>query len=293
MRNAIGRTLLVTMTFVATLATIGVSSAIAAPKGEYAGFANCPLNNPRLAACFVARIESGAITIGKQTVPIVSRLTLQGGYVEEQSGALQFVGALNGNTLSKAPQKIPGGLAGLLRCDEIGSELGRTACQSVFVYGQTGLTATTELAAPASSIGLNEENVFQKSGVGLSLPVKVKLENPLLGDACYVGSSSHPITLSLTDGTTSPPPPNRPMKGQLGKERSKGQGGILDLIDSSLVDNSFATPLATGCGGGYASLIDPLIDSKLGLPSAAGRNTATLGAIVEQASAEVAREYSE
>jgi hypothetical protein len=40
------------------------------------------------------------------------------------------------------------------------------------------------------------------------------------------------------------------------------------------VDNSFAAPEASGCGGIFSIIIDPLVDSKLGLPSAAGKNTA-------------------
>jgi hypothetical protein len=40
----------------------------------------------------------------------------------------------------------------------------------------TGVIATTELAAPASSIGVNLGNLLNAEGTALSLPVKVHLE---------------------------------------------------------------------------------------------------------------------
>ena len=47
-------------------------------------------------------------------------ITLQGGYTfNEETEAETFLGALNGETLSKTPQKVPGGLLGLVKCNEI------------------------------------------------------------------------------------------------------------------------------------------------------------------------------
>ena len=164
------------------------------------------IESPPLKACIVSKTESGEISIGKTAVPIVKPQTLQGGFDEEESGALQFVGAANGETLSKTPQKVPGGLLDLVKCNEIKGEgffekLERGACELVFENKTNGVNATTELAAPASSIGLNENNLFLQSGTGVSLPVKIKMENSLLGSECYIGSNSNPITINLTTGT--------------------------------------------------------------------------------------------
>jgi hypothetical protein len=292
-RKTIGGTLLVATALVVLVASPGVSPAMAALKGEFAAFAECPLSTPELAGCFVSWIESGGITIGKQTVPIVNKQTIQGGFSEEESGALRFVGAAGGETLSKTPQKVPGGLSGLVRCNEIGSYQERVACEQVFENGVTDVRATTELAGPASSIGLNEENILFERGTGLSLPVRVKLENPFLGSACYIGSNAHPVAFNLTTGTTSPPPPNKPIKGKLGGFSSRGEGSILTIRGNSFVDNSFAAPGASGCGGGFSFLIDPIIDSRIGLPSPAGKNTAILNGTVEQTGAESAKAHSE
>ncbi len=291
------RLLILAVTLMAPLTALGLAStASAAPKGEFAVFADCPLSNAELSACLVARTESGEIKINKTVVPIVNTQTLQGGYIiNRQTGATTFVGAADGNTLSKTAQKVPGGLLGI-KCYEIKGEgklekEARKACEAIFEEGLLGVNATNELAAPASSIGLNEENILTETGTALTLPIKVKLENVFLGNNCYIGSEASPIVLHLTTGTTSPPPPNKPIKGKTGEITSRAEGAILVIKNNTLVDNSFAVPAATGCGGVFAFLIDPIIDAKLGLPSAAGNNTAILNSTLEQTGAEAAREH--
>jgi hypothetical protein len=116
----------------------------------------------------------------------------------------------------------------------------------------------------------------------------VHLKNPLLGEGCYVGSEAHPIQLHLTDGTTAPPPPNKPIKGKLGKAKSEVEKGFesTNIIENSLVDNSFSAPVSEGCGGLFSFLIGPIINSKIGLPSAAGHNTAILSGSLNTAEVE-------
>jgi hypothetical protein len=274
---------------VAVLAS--ASSALAAehhPKGPFAVFKDCPLSNSATNACVYAQTESGEFIVGKETVPIKHTITLQGGIHETESGALEFIGAENGETLSKTPQPVPGGLAGLVKCYEISNFLERLACEVIFENGTTGVNATTELAAPASSIGINIENLVSESGTALSLPVKVHLENPLLGSSCYVGSNAKPVELPLTTGTTSPPAPNKPIKGSAGT--IEDEEGVVILKNNELVNNSFAAPGAEGCGGIFSFIIDPLVDAKLGVPAAAGHNTAKLKGTLKTASAEAVKE---
>jgi len=288
------RALGVTMALVATVMALTVASpAMATPTGEWAVFAQCPLANAELSACLWAKSESGEFVAGKQKVPITNPITLQGGFIEnEETGALTFVGAENGVTLSKSPQTVPGGLAGLINCKEISNFLERIACELVFENKVTGVTETTELAAPASSIGLNEANLLSETGTALQLPVKVRLENPFLGSECYIGSNASPIVLKLTTGTTAPPLPNKPIKGKLGSTEIGGEGTILKILSNSLVDNSFAAPGSSGCGGILFSwLLDPIINGKLGIPAAAGHNTAILNGTLEQSGAPRVREH--
>jgi|SRR6202035_869367 len=286
-------TLTIAVALVALFASLSVASqAMATPKGEFAVFADCPLSNPALNGCLVAKTESGEVKLGKQTVPIKNTITLQGGFIEDRVTEVQtFVGAADGNTLSKTPQPVPGGLAGLINCGEISLFLVRAACELTFENGATGVNATTELAAPASSIGLNENNLLTETGTALSLPVKVHLENPFLGSECYIGSNTHPLILNLTTGTTSPPAPNVPIKGKTGALESNEEGDLLTISNNTLVDNAFAAPGAKGCDGLFAFLIDPLINAKIGLPATAGHNTAILNNTLKQAGAKAVRNH--
>jgi hypothetical protein len=228
---------------------------------------------------------------------------LQGGFEEEVAAEFRmpFVEAEDGNTLSKTPQKVPGGLLGI-KCEEIKNEFERKVCEEIVKSKLNTVNATTELALPTppeslSSIFLSEASLqepilYEAYGIpALGLPVKIKLENPLLGSECYIGSSTEPIVLKLTTGTTKPPPPNTSITGKVGEFSSRAEGGILVIKNNSLVDNLFAVPVAKGCGGkAFESLIDPLINAKLGLPSPSGNNTAILNGTLEQSGAEAARE---
>jgi hypothetical protein len=295
------------MAVTALLACLGVaSSAQAAPTGEFAVFYDCPLSNAEVQGCLAAKTESGEFVIGtkKTRVPIEKTITLQGGFEEEVAAEyrMPFVEAEDGNTLSKTPQRVPGGLLGI-KCEEIKNESLRKLCEAIFENKLTGVTATTELALPAppeslSSIFLSEASLqnpilYEAYGIpALGLPVKVKLENPLLGKECYIGSSTEPIALKLTTGTTKPPPPNKPITGKIGEFETNEEGTILTIHNNSLVDNLFAVPGAKGCGGkAFEAVLDPIINAKLGLPSPAGNNTAILNGTLKQAGAEIVKEH--
>jgi hypothetical protein len=271
------------------LAALGMaSSALATPGGEFAVFKQCPIGTAGLKGCLVSRTESGEIKIGSTAVPIVATQTLQGGFgnPNPETGQQPFYGAVNGETFSKTAQKVPGGLLDFVKCNEIKNILLRISCEAIFENGLTGVNAVTELAKPASSIYFNEfalesELPYPPYPPALVLPVKIKLENPLLGGECYIGSNSEPIELALTTGATSPPAPNKSIKGKLGELTSKAGGEILVIKHNTLVGNAFAVGKAHGCG--LLGVLDGLIESKLGLPSAAGKNTAMLNNTVEQA----------
>jgi hypothetical protein len=283
-----GRTLAVVIGAIVPLAALGLASPALAvehhPTGEFAPFADCPLSTTGLSDCILAETTSGEFTVGKKTVPINHTITLQGGFIEnEKTEKLEFVGAEDGNTLSKTALEVPGGLLGVM-CGKLPFFL-KGICEAFEKAGITGVTATTELAAPASSIGLSTENLLIEKGTALSLPVKIKLGNLFLGNNCYVGSNAHPIVIEFTTGTTSPPKPNEPIKGTAGKLEHNEKFTLITLKGGRLVNNSFAAPEATGCDGIFSFLVDPVVDSVLGLPSAAGTNTAILEGTLSTANA--------
>ncbi len=261
------------------------SSALATePTGDFAVFKQCPRFTAGVTLCLYAETLSGEVTLHKQTVPINADgkhpIVVQGGITTTpESEAESFVGALNGETLSKTPQKVPGGLAGLINCTAIkGSglleKLARKTCETVFENGTTGVNAVTELAKPASEIIVSTASLESQEGTTLGLPVKVHLENTLLGSGCYIGSSAHPLQLNFTVGTTKPEPPNKPIKGKVGESEFKDELEFIHFPETVLVNNEFAAPEATGCGGIFAFLFDPIINEKIGLPSPDGLNTA-------------------
>jgi hypothetical protein len=293
--NARRRTIVVAAALIAPLASAGIAAPALAksPTGDFAVFSQCPRFTSGVTLCLYSRTKSGEVTLGKQTVPVSKTITLQGGIVRnEETEAETFVGALNGETMSKTPEPVPGGLLGLIKCSEIkgtGSleKAARAACEATLEKsGQSGVNAVTELADPAGDIQIDKNNLVNREAVALSLPVKIHLENPLLGSACYIGSSTSPITWNFTTGTTSPPAPNKPISGKVGPIVEKDEGELIELPSATLVDNAFSTPAASGCGGALSVILDPLIDEKIGLPSAAGYNTAILNNRIEMASAE-------
>ena len=273
-KDAHPRRAVVVMVLAAALVSALCSAlpALAAPTGEYEVFAQCPLSNPNVTACINASTSSGEFTVGSRTVPIKHTIRLQGGLAENsETGVVSFVAAANGETLSKTPQTVPGGLLGI---EGLGGEV----------------TATTELAGPASSIGINEAALLEETGTALALPIKVKLSNPILGNHCYVGSNAHPIMLELTTGTTSPPKPNNPIKGARGEIVVTGEGAIVNFVKNSLVNNSFAAPGVEGCGL-IPFLVDPIVDLDLAVPAPAGHNTAVLDGTIQLAGAGAVDEH--
>jgi hypothetical protein len=288
------RMLMLVVGLASTFAMLGFASpAMAQLEGELAVFEQCPTGNAQLRACIYGTTSSGEFVVGNKKVPITNPIVIQGGLLENKAtGVEEFVGAANGETISKSPQTLPGGLAGLIRCNEIHELLLRLTCELAFQNGLTGVTATTELAAPASHIVLNEANIFQQKGIALSLPIKVKLNNPFLGNGCYIGSNAHPIMLELTSGTTAPPPPNKPISGKHGSVTVNANDTIAFVKEDTLVNNSFAAPGAAGCGV-LPLLIDPIVDLQAGLPAAAGHNTAILNNTLEESGAGLIRQAKE
>jgi hypothetical protein len=217
----------------------------------------------------------------KKTVPIKNPVTLQGGF--EGSGAgIKFYGAEDGNTLSKTPQPVPGGLFGI------------TAPESWPVWiqewfnnqiskGFTGVNATIELVGPTTgltNINLNTTNLLSESGTALGLPVKFHLENAILGSNCYIGSESNPVQINFTSGTSGK------LKGAAGKVTFNPEFTISTISGGKLVNNTYTAPGASGCGGVFSFLVDPLVNSLVGVPAGEGVNSATLEGKIQDALAE-------
>jgi len=276
----------------AGLMLVPASSASAALTGEYAKFNTCPLSNLSVEACLYAESTTGEFTVGKKTVPLVNPQVLKGGTFGPEGilGPLTFVAPTDGLILSKTAQPVPGGLLGVT-APAWWPQILKDLFNETINNGFTGVTATVELAGTAANVKANFLNALLGSGTAFSLPVKVKLDNPFLGNSCYIGSTSNPVKLNLTTGTTAPPSPNKPISGNPGEGGEDPNGRFIFLKKNRLVDNSFSAPGASGCGGFLFSwAVDPLVDSILGTPSPAGANTAILEGTTYLGNAERLRE---
>jgi hypothetical protein len=255
-------------------AAISSSAAVAAaPTGDYAQFKYCPYQNTAVNSCLRSVVTSGTFKLGTATVPITNPITLQGGFTyTDATGLTQWFNASNGGvTLSSSPQDVPGGLAGLINP---GGLLGllEQALENA-IRTANGVTSTAELAG---NVQFNYINLLFESGPAITLPLKIKLNNPFLGNNCYIGSNSSPVTLKLTVGQTTPPAGTAPIQGSPGVQTTNDLGTIAYANGIKLVDNAFSVPGATNCGNTF--LDRPLVTAALnltkGLPSAAGNNYA-------------------
>jgi len=236
----------------ACAAVFAGGAAAATPAAGYEEFTTCPTRtvNTTIRFCISSVVTSGHLQIGSKDTPITDPITL--------IGATTTTGGFVLGSFDGGRQTVPGGLIGITGLDTL---LGGLTGDLLKVY------ARTELAGTPSNPALDPVN----------LPIKIKLENPLIGDNCYIGSDTNPVNLQLTRGTTSPPPPNSPITGH--DATNVFSDPLLPFItrenDIRLVDNAFAAPAASGCRLNLGLLhisIDALVNLQSGLPSAAGTN---------------------
>jgi hypothetical protein len=259
--DRIGKTRAAITLLVGVLALMAASSSASASiQHEFLQFSDCPTEDPEVVLCVVSTTTSGEFHLGSKTVPISEPVVLQGGLTENSH---VLVPAADGNTLSKTPLQVPGGLL---------IEL---------LPPLTTVYATAELAGP---VEVDPTATNSGKGTAAVLPIKVKLDNVLLGASCRVGSDSEPVEPHLTTGTTNPPPPNTPITGNPGHVVIGGHGQLFTITGTSLVDNAFAAPGANGCVEPLSLVTDIGVDLATGLPSAAGKNTAILNGSLAAAS---------
>jgi hypothetical protein len=247
------RGLIATLTAAICVCALTAAAAQAAtPAPGYTQFTGCPspAEHPGLEYCIHSEITGGNFKMGSKNVPITNPIVLTGGALSNGDIIANSQGGLK-----PAKQKVPGGVIGLTGLTWLAEFLGSEA---LTLYAVTEAVGTPNL------------------GSILKLPIRVHLVNPVLGNSCYVGSPSNPITLNLTTETTSPPLPNHPITGNAGELSFNESTGIVSDIGATFVDNSFSAPAASGCTltlFGFIPIdLDGLVDLEAGLPAKAGTN---------------------
>jgi hypothetical protein len=242
------------------------------PTGEWSNFGECPLNRASIEWCAWSKSSKGEFTIGKKSVPLVNPVILQGGYEEVAEEKQAFYGAENGETLSKTPQPVPGGLLGITAPTWWPGFI-QTWFNNLINEGFTGVTATVELSGPTkglTEIELNPTALLEQQGTALGLPAKIHLQNAILGSNCYIGSASEPVNLKFTTGTSGS------LSGSPGKLTPNAEFTLLTFTGGKFVDGTYAVGHTYGCGGIFSFLVNPLVESILGVPSPSGKNSAYL-----------------
>jgi len=234
------------LTALALTAIFASAANAATPAPPYQDFAGCPSSaeNPFVTECIKFTFSNGEIGIGNREVPLTNPIVLRGG-VEQVTGNLVY-NAEGG--IVPVQQTVPGGLIGLTGLKGLD--------QAVANNQQLKLYATVELAGNPGSVS---EEIF-------TLPIKIHLQNPLLGSSCYVGSTADPIDLSLE--TTKVP-------SRLVREAERPEV-LTTSAPGTYADSSYAVPGANGCQltiGAFHLPIDELVDAAYDLPSAAGKNS--------------------
>jgi hypothetical protein len=271
------------LTALAMLAALTYVSAAAAVKlnGDWAPFTRCPVDNAKMlaatgdttvASCVVSDSPSGSITIGNSTTP-TGDANLQFGLFQNNGTSVSTftVVAPSGGALVAAPAQVPGGLLGIMCPSNI--PIVSSLCQQAENNNLNAVTAVVQPAGAPSNLNIPAQ--FQVGKPIIQLPVKVRLQNPLLGSSCYIGSGSSPIVLhpeNLTAPTFGP--------GELFDANGTPDptNGVLQslILNGTQGDNSFSVPGASGCGGLLSLVVDQAIDLKLGLPSPSGKNRLVL-----------------
>ncbi|MGC2999358.1 hypothetical protein ACPF8X_13600 [Streptomyces sp. G35A] len=265
------------LTALGAFASLGTATAAApALNGEWAPFTRCPVDAPAMLAadgfdktpqCVVSTSASGSIKLGKTTV-VTGRTDLQIGVVQNADGTSSVVAPPSG-ALVAAPATVPGGLLGLMCPSDV--PVITAICETLSDSKLNKITATMEsVGAPYA---FDQTAGVLKDLPIVALPVRIHLENPLLGGNCYIGSKSAPIVLR----------PRNLDYPAFGMSFFKGDGTLdeagemsrINLTGAPQNDSTFAVPGATGCGLNVG-LINAAVNAKTGLPSASGNNSLTL-----------------
>jgi hypothetical protein len=241
--NSASKVAVAVVTAIVGVALAAPMAQAATPAPGYTQFAGCPSNTevPTVTSCLRSEVKSGNFKMGNKNVTIENPIILSGGTDE-------FLGNFVYNSKGGMPpvkQKVPGGVIGLT---------GLTWLLEFFGSEALTLYAATELAGQPVFHGLEQ----------IELPIKVHLIHSVLGNNCYVGSTSNPIKLKM-NLTTAPELTVDP------------NFEILHIKKTTYVDKTFTAPGASGCTltlfGFIPISINGLVNTQSGLPAATGNET--------------------
>ncbi|MFF0075771.1 hypothetical protein [Streptomyces sp. NPDC005494] len=259
-----------------TASPAGAATAAAQLGGAWAPFDRCPVDAPAMLAtdgdtavplCVTSTSPNGTIKLGDVTATTGST-NLQFGVIQHPAEGTYTVVPPPAGSIVSGKTTIPGGLLGIMCPSNV--PVVSAVCGQITNATLNKVTATVESAGTPTEFSLV---AGISTGPIVKLPVKIRLENPLLGSNCYIGSNSNPVL--LRPGNLSAP--------SLAASRFNGdgtpnpdEGSLINLALSGAGqgDSQFSAPKASGCG--LAGILSWAIDLKVGLPAAAGSNNLVL-----------------
>jgi hypothetical protein len=242
-------------------------------NGYWAPFNRCPVDSPtmkaadgsdKIALCLASDSPSGVFTIGN--IPVVTGETnLQLGVVLSNTTSTITAVQPVGGALVADPVHTPGGFL-VLACPSSTPPLSNACDSAAKNPSLNDVEAIVQMAGDPSNL-----NIFAGAGVGqviVTLPIKIKLESPLLGGNCYIGSDADPIVLNV-ENTVAPTFDIQFFEpdGTPSLDTSSVMARFF-LPGATQGDASFDVPAASGCGPGGSA--DATINARLGLPSTSG-----------------------
>ncbi|NEB74920.1 hypothetical protein G3I40_06685 [Streptomyces sp. SID14478] len=267
---------LLATTALVTLASVAPSSAATELNGSWAPFTRCPVDDPAMLAadgradiaiCIASSSVSGSIKLGNTQVP-TGRTDLQAGVLTHADGTTTVVSPAGG-ALVADPAQLPGGLLGLM-CPGDNIPVISDLCAKITSADLNRVDATIESVNTPSEFQLLA-GVVQGKPI-IALPVRIKLDNPLLGSKCYIGSAADPIVLR-PQNTTAPAVKTQRFDPD-GTANTAGVMGQISALGATQGDATYTAPGANGCG--LFGALDWAVNLKTGLPAGSGTNNVVL-----------------
>jgi len=273
------------------------------PAAVIAKFKNCPRLPEGVFGilCLNVRVHDGELKLGNVqaqiTEPIEISLAIGLPPGSLTPAIVTYSPPAAPGQFDSLPDPLPSLLGRLNPCAEgvplSGGILGMPQLDPILaadVLGVLCLSASPSIGTPVVADAASFLNYIVGSGdiVTLGVPLSIKLNNLLFGEKCHVGTPDNPITINLTNGTTTPPAPVAPISGENGDvlqdeylDPIHGNVVHAEVTDSLFVDNAFSVPGASKCDilvgdilNQPTGLFDSVINNQLGAPSPAGNNFA-------------------
>ncbi|GAA4481329.1 hypothetical protein GCM10023094_29290 [Rhodococcus olei] len=141
------------------------------------------------------------------------------------------------------PMQVPGGVLGVdLPLNNL--------------FGLTGVTSQVEATETPTINGLVTD-------FDLTMPARLKIDNPLLGDNCYIGSPENPVVFELNKGPEMP-------EGHFEDPYPAGTAWLTNIHNEAA---DFALPGATGCGP--FGVLNPIVNWRAKVPNDSGTSLNT------------------